>query len=74
MENRNYLAKRMTEEITEIINILEDSAKADEMNAKGCLSLFHHFIDIRTAVNLSISCRKNMFFVGKVQQRHVFSS
>ena len=74
VENRNYLAKRMTEEITEIINILEDSAKADEMNAKGCLSLFHHFIDIRTAVNLSISCRKNVFFVGKVQQRHVFSS
>ena len=34
VENRNYLAKRMTEEITEIINILEDSAKADEMNAK----------------------------------------
>ena len=37
VENRNYLAKRMTEEITEIINILEDSAKADEMNAKGQL-------------------------------------
>ena len=34
VENRNYLAKRMTEEIMEIINILEDSAQADEMNAK----------------------------------------
>lgn len=34
VENRNYLAKRMTEEIAEIINILEDTAKADELNAK----------------------------------------
>lgn len=34
VENRNYLAKRMTEEITDIIGILEDSAKADDLNTR----------------------------------------
>ena len=34
VENRNYLAKRMTEEIAEIINILEDSTHADENGAR----------------------------------------
>ena len=31
------------------------------MRSKGCLSLFHHSIDIRTDINLSILCRKNIF-------------
>jgi hypothetical protein len=30
---------------------------------KGCLSLFHHSIDMRTALGLSISCRKNLFLL-----------
>ena len=34
VENRNYLAKRMTEEIMEIINVLEDCARADESGSK----------------------------------------
>jgi len=34
VENRNYLAKRMTEEIMEIINVLEDSTRADEGGSK----------------------------------------
>ena len=34
VENRNYLAKRMTEEISEIMAILEDSAKADDISSR----------------------------------------
>ena len=34
VENRNYLAKRMTEEISEIMNILEDSAKAEDISSR----------------------------------------
>ena len=33
--------------------------------SKGHLFLFNHFIDIRTAVSLSISCRKNVFLLKK---------
>ena len=32
IENRNYLAKRMTEEITEVIKLLEESAQTDNIN------------------------------------------
>ena len=38
------------------------------LGIKGCLSLFHHSIDMRTDVNLSISCRKNMFCWNKERQ------
>ena len=38
-------------------------------SAKGRSTLFNHFIDMRTTVNLSISCRN-----GKFQQKHVFST
>ena len=31
--------------------------------AKGCSILFNHFINMRTTDSLSISCRKNVFFV-----------
>ena len=41
---------------------------------KGCLSLFHHSIDMRTLVNLSISCRKNMFLLKFSNKKHVFST
>ena len=41
---------------------------------KGRSILFNHFIDMRTTVNLSISCRKNVFFVEIFQQKHVFST
>lgn len=34
VENRNYLAKRMTDEITEITTILEDSARGDDAGSK----------------------------------------
>ena len=34
VENRNYLAKRMTEEIAEIMSILEDSAKTDDVSSR----------------------------------------
>ena len=37
------------------------------LSTKGCSTLFNHFIDMRTTVNLSISCRKNVFFVRKFQ-------
>ena len=40
--------------------------------AKGCLSLFHHSIDMRTAVNLSISCRKNMFLLENFNKNTFF--
>ena len=38
---------------------------------KGCLSLFHHSIDMRTAVNLSISCRKNVLLL-KLSEKNTF--
>jgi hypothetical protein len=39
--------------------------------SKGCSILFNHFIDMRTTVSLSISCRKNL---ENFQQKHVFST
>lgn len=42
VENRNYLAKRMTEEISEIMSILEDSAKADDVSSKVANRLVHN--------------------------------
>ena len=33
------------------------------MDGKGHLFLFNHFIDMRTTVSLSISCRKNVFLL-----------
>ena len=39
---------------------------------KGCLSLFHHSIDMRTDVNLSISCRKNMFLLENFNKNKFF--
>ena len=42
------------------IHISEFSNNSPLKNStKGCLSLFHHFIDMRTAVNWSISCLWN---------------
>ena len=32
-------------------------------SAKGCSIWFNNFIDMRTTVNLSISCRKNVFLL-----------
>ena len=39
--------------------------------SKGHLFLFNHFIDIRTAVSLSISCRKNLFLL-KFSNKNTF--
>ena len=33
------------------------------LGVKGCISLFHHSIDMRADVSLSISCWKNMFLL-----------
>ena len=41
-----------------------------DLLTKGCLSLFHHSINMRTAMNLSISCRNNVFLL----ERHVVST
>ena len=41
-------------------------------SAKGCLFLFHHSIDMRTAVTLSISCRKNMFLLENFNKNKFF--
>ena len=40
---------------------------------KGHLFLFNHFIDMRTTVNLSISCRKNVFLL-KFSNKNTFFS
>ena len=40
--------------------------------AKGCLSLFHHSIDIRTDVNWSISYRKKMFLLENFDKNMFF--
>ena len=42
--------------------------------SKGRSILFNHFIDMRTTVILSISCRKKCVFVRKFQQQHVLST
>ena len=53
--------------VSRVHKILEFPPEKDEINnlvdleliqetPKGRLSLFHHFIDMRTTVNLSISC------------------
>eukprot|EP00093_Oithona_nana_P010886 10886.XXX_123334_120703_1 [CDS] Oithona nana genome sequencing. len=44
VENRNYLAKRMTEEIAEIMSILEDSAKADDVRLNLKEMTFHEIV------------------------------
>ena len=41
-------------------------------HTKGCLSLFHNSIDIRTAVNLFISCRKNVFLLENFNKNSFF--
>ena len=38
---------------------------------KGRSILFNHFIDMRTTVNLSISCRKNVFLL-KFSNKNTF--
>ena len=40
-------------------------------SAKGHLFLFNHFIDMRTTVSLSISCRKNVFLL-KFSNKNTF--
>ena len=42
------------------------------MRSKGCLFLFHHSVDMRTDVNLSISCRKNMFLLENFNKNKFF--
>ena len=44
-----------------------------KMVTKGRSILFNYFIDMRTTLSLSISCKKTVF-VGKFQQKHVFST
>ena len=57
-----------------------------QLCTKGRSILFNHFIDMRTTINLSISCRKNVFLLNIscrkdvffcwkfFQQKHVFST
>ena len=40
--------------------------------AKGRSILFNHFIDMRTTVNLSISCRKNVFLLENFNKNTFF--
>jgi hypothetical protein len=40
-------------------------------NTKGRSILFNHFIDMRTTLNLSISCRKNVFLL-KFSNKNTF--
>ena len=40
-------------------------------STKGRSILFNHFIDMRTTVNLSISCRKNLFLL-KFSNKNTF--
>ena len=46
----------------------------ENRDVEGGSILFNRFIDMRTTVNLSISCRKKRVFVEILQQRHVFST
>ena len=41
-------------------------------SAKGRSILFNHFIDMRTTVNLSISCRKNVFLLENFNKNTFF--
>ena len=43
--------------------VTSEKYKQKSNGAKGRLSLFNLFIDMRTTVSLSISCRKNLFLV-----------
>ena len=43
----------------------------DELSTKGRSILFNHFIDMRTTVNLSISCRINVFLL-KFSNKNTF--
>ena len=43
----------------------------DQLYPKGRSILFNHFIDMRTTVNLSISCRKNVFLL-KFSNKNTF--
>ena len=45
--------------------------KAPDFCSKGSSILFDHFIDMRTTVNLSISCRKNVFLL-KFSNKNTF--
>jgi hypothetical protein len=50
---------------------LENVKSLYELTIKGRLSLFHHSIDMRTTVNLPISCRKNMVLL-KFSNKNMF--
>ena len=39
---------------------------------KGCLSLFHYSIDMKKAVNLSISCRNSAFLLENYNKNTFF--
>ena len=43
-----------------------------QLYVKGRSILFNHFINLRTSVNLSISCRKNMFLLENFNKNMFF--
>ena len=50
------------------VGFMEFKAFLASFLPKGRSILFNHFIDMRTTVSLSISCRKNTFFLHEMDK------